>query len=358
MESYNNILSRMQTSFKNLAGFDPDDASDIGIRLKVLAGEIFSLYSEFNYIKNQIFIQTSTGENLDNHALQRGLNRKEALCATGVLTFSRVNALPYSLNIPIGTICCTSNTEKGIRFETTEDAILPPGATSVNVKAKSLEGGKDKNVAANTITVMVSPPAGITYVNNESRFSGATDEESDDDLRKRIVESYKNVSNGTNIAFYKSVALSHSGVYSAGVIPKARGTGTVDIYIAGRGELVSEEILNEVQADISKQREVNVDALVNNPELVPVSTILYIDVKENYVFDDVKNECITAIENYYNSLKIGDSFLVAAIADCIYHIEGVKNYYIPSISTYDRTATESQLIIVGNINIYRQQGVE
>ena len=66
MESYNNILSRMQTSFKNLAGFDPDDASDIGIRLKVLAGEIFSLYSEFNYIKNQIFIQTSTGENLDN----------------------------------------------------------------------------------------------------------------------------------------------------------------------------------------------------------------------------------------------------------------------------------------------------
>lgn len=354
MESYNNILSRMQTNFKNLTGFDPDDASDIGIRLKVLAGEMFSLYSELNYVKNQIFIQTATDENLDNHAIQRGLNRKEALCSSGFLTFSRVNALPYSLSIPIGTVCCTSDTESGIRFKTVEDAILPAGELSVSVSAKSLEGGKDKNVAANTITVMVSPPAGITYVNNESRFSGATDKESDDELRERIIESYKNVSNGTNISFYKNVALSHSGVFSAGVVPRARGTGTVDIYIAGKGELVSEDIFNEVSADICEQREVNVDALVKNPELIPVSTILYIKVKENYVFEDVKNECITAIESYYNSLKIGDPFLVASIADRVYHTEGVENYLIPSVSTYDRFTTQSQLITLSSIDIYEQ----
>lgn len=354
MESYSNILNRMQTDFQNLAGFSPDDASDIGIRLKILAGEMFSLYSELDYIKNQMFVQTATGENLDNHAAQRGLARKEALKSSGILTFSRDNALPYSLSIPIGTVCCTNNTEDGIKFETVEDATLPAGETSVNVNAKSLNGGKDKNVALNTITVMVSPPAGITYVTNNSRFSGATDEEADDELRKRIIESYTSVPNGTNIAFYKKVALSHSGVYSASVVPKARGAGTVDIYIAGMGELVSEDVLSEVQADISKQREVNVDAEVNDPELIEVSTVAYITVKENYVFNNVKNDCITAIENYYNSLKIGDPFLVADIADRIYHVEGVKNYSIPSIATYDRTASASQLIIASTIEIYDQ----
>ncbi len=41
-ETYESILSRMQDRFQELAGFPADDASDIGIRLKVLAGELFS----------------------------------------------------------------------------------------------------------------------------------------------------------------------------------------------------------------------------------------------------------------------------------------------------------------------------
>ena len=45
MPSYESIVQRMQEEFEKQAGFVPDDASDIGIRMKVLAGELFSCYT-------------------------------------------------------------------------------------------------------------------------------------------------------------------------------------------------------------------------------------------------------------------------------------------------------------------------
>ncbi len=356
MESYSDILGRLQDSFLELTGFNADDASDIGVRLKVLAGELFSLYSKLNYIKKQMFVQTAFGESLDNHALERGLERKASVKSKGVLTFSRTNALPYDITVPAGTVCCTGSPENGIRFETVNEGVLVAGTTYVDVEAVSLEGGKDKNVSSRTITIMVSPPSGITYVTNNSRFSGGVDEESDEELRERIIDSYKNVSNGTNVAFYKSEALKYDGVFSASVIPRARGTGTVDIYVAGKGELVSEDLRSKIQTEINKLREINVDVLVKDPFLVSVSTILYITVGEDYVFSEVRDKCVTEIENYYDSLKIGEPFLVADIAERVYHVEGVKNYSIPSTSTFDRDTEPNQLIVKSSIDIRNSDG--
>lgn len=356
MESYANILERLQSSFFSLTGFSADDASDIGIRLKVLAGELFSLYTELNYVKNQMFVETATGESLDNHAIERGLERKKAVKSKGTLTFTRENALPYDISIPAGTVCCTGSSDDSLRFQTTEDGTLLAGTTSCEVEAESLEGGQDKNVSSGTIGIMVLPPSGIENVTNQSRFSGGTDEESDKELRKRILQSYKNVSNGTNIAFYKNTALKYAGVQSASVIPRARGAGTVDIYVAGRGELVSEELKNTIATDISNLREINVSVQVKDPILLSVSTIIYITVDENYIFSEVKDRCTTAIENYYYSLGIGDPFLVAAIADCVYHTEGVKNYSIPSFSTFDRKPEAYQLVVKDVIDIRNSGG--
>ena len=43
MDSYQEILDRMKEKYKELSGYDADGASDIGIRMQVLAGEVFSL---------------------------------------------------------------------------------------------------------------------------------------------------------------------------------------------------------------------------------------------------------------------------------------------------------------------------
>ena len=59
METYEEILSRMQEKFAELAGYPADEASDIGIRLRVLAGEIYSLTASMNWLEQQLFAQTA-----------------------------------------------------------------------------------------------------------------------------------------------------------------------------------------------------------------------------------------------------------------------------------------------------------
>ena len=75
----------MRETFSDKAGFSPDDASDIGIRLKVLAGEIYSACSQAEFLKRQAFPQTAEGDFLDLHARQRGISRKPAIPSSCLL---------------------------------------------------------------------------------------------------------------------------------------------------------------------------------------------------------------------------------------------------------------------------------
>ena len=232
MESYGSVLERMQQTFQELAGFSADDASDLGIRLKVLAGEVYSLLNGVEWLKNQMFPQTAQGEYLMMHAAQRGLSRKSATPSSGTLVFGRSGTLPYDVLIPKGTVCAVSG-EAGPRFETTQDITLPAGAQTAQGPAVSQQGGKESNAAAGTVTLLLTPPAGVETVANPQAFTGGADEETDEELRKRLLKSYEVLPNGTNAEFYRSYVVQYDGIQSASVLPRADGSGTVAIYAAG-----------------------------------------------------------------------------------------------------------------------------
>ncbi len=79
---------------------------------------------------------------------------------------------------------------------------LKGGDFSVSVPAASEEGGAQANAAAETIKlVLVTPPPGVTAVTNRDAFTGGADGESDEELRERVLESCRNIPNGTNSAF-------------------------------------------------------------------------------------------------------------------------------------------------------------
>lgn len=350
MDSYEEILDRMKNKFTELSGAIVNDDSDVGIRMRVLAGEVFSLQNNVQWLQKQMFANTASGEQLDYIALERGINRKTALCSSGTLKFKREVALNYDIEIPEGTVCSTSGINP-IRVKTTETAVLKAGELAVTVNAISEGSGTAQNTSAGTIKVLVTPPAGITSVENESAFTGGFDAETDDELRERILDSYKNVSNGTNCSFYKEQALKYDGIYSASVIPLERGTGTVDIYVAAKGGVPSDELVSKIESDINKLREINVDVKVNKATTIALAAGVEITLKDGYNYTEVKKECEDNITDYFNSLKIGEPFLVAAIGNAVYKVDGVKNYSIlPSIST-DRYMTSKQLAIKGSIQI-------
>ena len=102
---FEEIYTHMAAEYKTLAGVEPEDAADVSIRLKVLAGELYTVLCAAESLKLNCFPQTAAGEALDLHAEERGLVRKDAVKSVGTLTFSRRTALSYAAEIPAGTVC-------------------------------------------------------------------------------------------------------------------------------------------------------------------------------------------------------------------------------------------------------------
>ncbi len=348
METYNSILERMKNKYRELSGNTPAENSDISVRLSVLAGEIYSSLVNMEWLKRQMFASTAQGEYLDYHAQERGIERRSASYAFGSVIFSVTEPAVTEINIPAGVVVATQE-ENPLRFETTESVVIPVGATSAHAQVKALDTGRKYNVSAGKITVMVTPASGVEKVTNPDPCVSGTDTESDESLRQRIIESYKFASNGTNCAYYKTLSTQVEGVAGAGVIPKGRGVGTVDVYISGEGTEVSDEVLEQVQQKLQEMREVNVDVKVYVAEGENVDMLIYLDVVDGYEFDEVKSRCLKAVEDYICSRGVGGSVLLNHIVDVLYHLEGVRDFYIPSGSNFNIRCAENKFPVVGNI---------
>ena len=53
--TYEEIRARMAAEYEAQAGFAPDDASDAGIRIRVLAGEIYTALRMLEAVKDEAF---------------------------------------------------------------------------------------------------------------------------------------------------------------------------------------------------------------------------------------------------------------------------------------------------------------
>jgi hypothetical protein len=108
--------------------------------------------------------------------------------ASGVMKFSRTSAALYDIVIPAGTLCAMT-TEAGqlIKFQTTEATTMVTGQTLAYAAAAALNIGNEGNVANNTIKTILSPVIGISNCTNDAPFTGGTDQEADEDLRKRAL---------------------------------------------------------------------------------------------------------------------------------------------------------------------------
>ncbi len=348
-ETYDEIYDRMKSAYERESGAQFDEASDIAIRLKVLAGEIYNAEVNMEWIKRQMFIETATGESLDCFARQRGLERKSATKAQGEMTFYIDEVTDHSISIPKGTVVATSD-EEPIRFVTTEDEEITQGNTLVSIYAEAEQAGSSGNVATGRVTVAVSAPAEIDSVKNRMPFIDGADEETDDELRERIRDSYLKLPNGTNAAYYEQLALTVDGITKAGAVGKARGTGTVNVYVSGNGVKAPVSAVSEAQTLISSKRELNVDVKVEAADLVAFDLDVTVYKKGEYTSDEVKQKCKEAFSEYINSLDIGGRLYLSGLGKYLLDTGCLENYEF-NATMNDMTISKSQCFTVGNVDI-------
>lgn len=339
MKTYEEILTAMSEKYISLTGFSPDSASDIGIRMKVLATVCTELFEELSNLQRELFAQTATGLYLTMHAQTRGIVRKQAVPSSGVLRFSRDTAALSDIIIPQRTICACPGSSQ-LRFATTKQAVLLQGETSVEIAAQAQSGGEDSNTAANTITVLVTPPQGISRVTNPFPFTGGAAEESDSQLRKRLIDSYNSISNGTNAAFYRNQAMQVDAVNSVHVIPRARGRGTVDIVIADESGTASSQLVDQIQRELEEKREIGVDVLVKSAEILPVDLSLTYACSTGYGPEQTAESCAAAVEQALSSYQIAQPLYLCDLYAILYGMPQLSSYIFTNFSDINPQPTQ------------------
>ena len=348
MDSYEDILNRMKEKYKQLTSFEVPEMSDIDIRMRVLAGEIFNDEVNLEFIKRQMFSSTATGEYLDYHASDRGLSRTRATKASGNVRFIVNEPALQPVVIPAHTVVATLG-DNPVRFLTDSEVTLPAGSYYVSAHCTAQNGGRSGNVSENTIKTMVTNVVGIDSVNNIWAFTGGCDTEGDEELRKRILETYKSVSNGTNIAYYKRLALTVDGVDSVNVVPRARGTGTVDVYIACPDFSDPSQILSDVQSIMNSNREVNVDVRVDIANIIRANIGVEVELKDGYSLNDVRNNITDTVGAYINSLDVGEGIFEYPLSSAVLKADGVKNFSFNNIYPFTYVVEADDYIVLNEV---------
>ena len=187
------------------------------------------------------------------------------------------------------------------------------------------------------------------YIENGTSFKGGTDDESDEDLRKRIAASYRDISNGANAAYYRRLAESVDGVQSVAVIESTSGYAGASVFVAGRGAPCTSECLSEVSRVIKQGKCVGHRINVFNANTLRYDMNVKISVKSGYDGESVIENVKENITNYFKSLYVGQSVFLAEIGHAIMNADGVENYVFDSMQ--DKIAAESVLIIMGNLTV-------
>lgn len=339
----------MKEKYVQESGSQFDEASDIALRFRVLAGEIYNAEVNMEWIKKQMFMITATGESLDLFASQRGLSRKQAMKAQGEITFYISQPIDHTIVIPRGAVVATMD-EEPLRFVTTEDEELVAGNTLVSVYAEAEKPGSNSNVEIGRVVVNVSVPAEIETVLNRMPFVDGTDEETDDELRERIRESYLNLANGTNAAYYEQLALSIQGVTKAKAVGRARGLGTVNVYVCGDGNTISDTRVAQVQSLLSEERELNVDVLAVAVNKIPYNLDVTVYKKSGYTDAEVIQLCTEAFTDYIHSIDLGGKLYLSGLGKYLLDSVCIENYEF-NTTMESKEIAKSQCFSVGTVNI-------
>lgn len=339
----------MKQKYCEESGAAFDEASDIAIRLRVLAGEIYSAQAELEWVKRQLFAATATGEYLEYIGAQRGIVRKPAAKATGKLVFSVNDPRDTRIVIEEGAIVATTDGNP-VRICTTEEKSIPPYGTSVEVEAEAELAGFQGNIANHCEMIPVSAGLDADVITNTTAFTGGEDEESDEMLRERIRRAFISQPNGMNAAYYEQLALSLNEVKKVCVLNRARGVGSVGIYVATQSGGVSATTLETLRDLINSRGCIDLDFIVENATAATYDLNVTVSGKTGYSAAEIRAQVTGAFEEYLSHLPIGGTLYLSELGRCLLNTGCLYNYVF-SNTMLDKVADASQYHSPGSVTI-------
>lgn len=320
--------------------------------LEIFIYGIYQLYSFIDNIMNQAVPVSASGEFLDMHAESVGLTRKPATKARGYVEFVRDGSNTQNIKIEVNKIVRTKPDSLGkiYRYIVIEETVMQKDSLSCLVLVESEDYGIKANATAGAICELVTPIAGIAYVNNKADWLiyEASDKETDSELLERYKYAWQALA-GVTVEAYKSAALSVTGVKSVYINDQhPRGQGTIDVYILGSNGLPTENLINEVSKKIASQIIINDDVLVLSPKSKNISVDIEIELLSGNA-DEIKAVAENAVREYFAGISIGEDVIADKFISKFINLSGVKRINRKEFA--DITIASSEIAVLENINI-------
>lgn len=310
---------------------------------------------------------TSNNADLDSWMADFGLVRIAAVAASGQVTFSRFTPTQQAV-IPIGTTVQTGDGSQ--QFAVILDAgnpaynpslggyVLAAGVSSISVKVSASTSGSGGNVSAGQINTLMQAVPGVDTVSNAAAFTNGADAEKDAAFRMRFIAYLASLSKATKAAILYSIFSLKQGVISLLVENQLYNGSTQNGYFYaviddGTGNPGSTFLSTAANA-IDAVRPFTVSFGVFGPVVVTANVGMTLTTAAGYDHNAVIALVAAALQNYINSLQLGQSLTYSRLAQVAYDASpGVTNVTSVTLngSTADIVATVQQVIKAGVLTI-------
>lgn len=250
------------------------------------------------------FTQTASGEFLDYRAEERGITREPATYAELVATMTDENGSPL-----VGAL--------GDRFASIG---VEPVYYSVkrlsNITGQVILAAETAGEVGNSYVGQILPVSPISSFGNAEIIEvsiPARDQESDDELRERLLKANEIISFGGNVSDYINYVNEMDEVAAVQVYPTWNGGGTVKIVILNNQYLTpSQALISKVQTvidpvDVSGNgygiAPIGHKVTVMSPTLRTINVSVTIQTANNVTAEDVRQQIEKAISDYFADVR-------------------------------------------------------
>lgn len=363
-DTYSNILNTMLNNVPNT--YDKREGSIIQTALGPAAYAFEDFYMALNQVQQAGYVQTAVGSSLDMIAVIANITRYPASAAVRLGVFNQP--------IPLGSRFSTVNGSSSINFIATA-ATDNPNEFQLTAETPGTIG----NDYTGTI-LPITFIQGLTSAQITDILVPGDDEETDDELRTRLITALNEKPFGGNVAAYREYVGGIDGVGGVQVYPTWNGGGTVKLSVIGADWMPASEVLVEnVQNAVDPppnqglglgMAPIGAQVTVVAPTTVTVNVEATISLSPGYDIGQVQTPVETAIGNYLQGIReswatplvqggveYASNVFVAQIIAAIIGVTGVVNATNVTLngSTADisltQTGTVQQVPILGTVTL-------
>ena len=307
------------------------------------AAMAYGAYCYLDYISKQVLPDTADSEYLERHASLWGLSRKAAIPAEGVAVFTGADGTRVERGLQV-------KRQDGVLYAVTAEGTVKSG--QVKCPVVSLTAGVTGDLDAGESLTLVEAVVGLetTVKVDTGGIVGGAETETDDELRRRLLERLREPPRGGTKADYVAWAKETPDVdvTRAWCYPTELGIGTVTVRFAcdNADVIPTTQDVKKVQAYIDSVRPVTAHVTV----VAPTKKVVNFTIKDLYP-DTAENRAqIKAAlhEVFVREAVPGVRVYLSHIRAAISGVTGETDHTLIA-PTADIVSAKGELLVMGDV---------